>query len=546
MIGGDFDDLGRALARRASRRSLLSSALRAGTPQVDEARIDTLSRALAVPMSRRRAIGVVSGTLIAGSVLRPRFAGAADAPPCPDGAPQKCVSTMGAAQVCVENDWHCCSNTVCAGACKPWENCVKFGTPESGCDDTAQLCVDPRVATAGRSTFCFESRSSQSGICHGDRTLKYGWCCRPGDKCGPMFGGCTCKGEDCGRLCCKPGEYCDVGILGNECKKWCDEGRKIRRCGWDCCTSHKHCGSTWFGTPECQCTSPLVNCGTGCCDPKQTPEDPKVRDNFIDNWFDMARSTSASHGGAHSSAHLSSAYRAQTAAGTDAALLALAAVSAQGGAALVAFTDGHRDSAFKRKVVPARPSRPKLQAGTGLDAGSASALDALFAADVRASALIAAAATALARSRGAIAKHDRARARTQLLASARFADQAAKALKGVPALRAAAVTALRAGKTLEVIASPDDIGALQASVRRSGLPAELRAQLAGLGVAGKDLDRVRAGMLHTAASPDTMAGAVLIAPLDDAGRTKQLQNMTSELARYATRARRHPIARGHG
>ena len=124
-------------------------------------------------------------------------------------------------------------------------------------------------------------------------------------------------------------------------------------------------------------------------------------------------------------------------------------------------------------------------------------------------------------------------------------DQAAKTLSSIPALRASAVTALRAGGTAEVTITADDVTALQTSMRRSGLPPGLRTQMGRLGVKGADFARARKQMLNLPVSPASIAGALLIAPLADDKRTKLLATLPSELTRYAKQARSHPIARGH-
>ena len=415
----------------------------------------------------------------------------------------------------------------------------------SGCDDTPLLCYakDAGGYDAKRTYFCSLTLTDQGTYCsdYKPRTLKHGWCCLPGEKCGKQLGQCTCTGETCDELCCQKGYACRRNTFSaNECVKLCDNGTP--RCGQDCCGGQTHCAGD-----HCACTPPAVECATGCCNPKKTPADPNVRPSALENFLNMMRQTSATHGGSgHRAASRSPARQAAVAARPGAALGALAAVNAQGGAALAAFTDGHHDSAFRRKVTAARPSLARLRAGPGLDAGSAAKLNALLAAEARAYAFAAAGATSLARARAASAKNDRARARTQLLASARFSDQAARALKGVPALRAGAVTALRAGGTAEVLVTADEVSALQAGVRRGGVPADLRAVLAGLGVRGRtDLAHVRAGLLVNVLSVDTIAGPALIAPLADPARTKRLRTTTTELARYAAKVRKHPIARGH-
>jgi len=543
VIWKGVDDLGRALARRESRRTALGSGLRAGARPLAgpprATRIDTVSRALAGPISRRRAIGVISGTLVAGGALRPGFAGAVGYD-CSGKTPQKCANP-GGAQVCVGTDWACCSNTLCAAACPPWQFCADGG---AACEDNALMCYAKGAGADGKHThFCSLKLPDPGDYCNDyqPRTVKHGWCCLPGEQCSKTkFGECKCTGENCDDLCCEAGYGCQRNrFSANECVKLCNNGS--RRCGTECCGGQTHCAGD-----HCECTPPSVSCGTGCCNPKKTADQPKVQPSALENFINTIRQTSSSHGGSgHRSASRSPARQAAVAAGPGAALGALAAVNAQGGAALGAFTDGHHDSAFKRKVTAARPSLARLRAAPGLDAGSASKLNALLAAEARAYAAAAAGATALARARAARTKNDRARARTQLLASARFADQAARALKSVPALRAAAVTALRAGGTAEVLVTADQVSTLQAGVRRGGVPADLRAVLAGLGVRGSaDLAHVRAGLVSDVISVDSIAGPALIAPLADPARAKLVRTTSSELARYAAKARKHPIARG--
>ena len=62
-----------------------------------------------------------------------------------------------------------------------------------------------------------------------------------------------------------------------------------------------------------------------------------------------------------------------------------------------------------------------------------------------------------------------------------------------------------------------------------------------LGVGSADLKRLRAGVLDQAANP--AVGPALIAPLQDPARAKDLKSLSSELSKYAARARKHPIAR---
>ncbi len=78
-------------------------------------------------------------------------------------------------------------------------------------------------------------------------------------------------------------------------------------------------------------------------------------------------------------------------------------------------------------------------------------------------------------------------------------------------------------------------------MRSGGLPLSLRTPLGRLGVTHTDLKRLRAGVLHQTVTSAT--GPVLIAPLTNPARAKELKGLTAELAKFSTRARRHPIAR---
>ena len=225
----------------------------------------------------------------------------------------------------------------------------------------------------------------------------------------------------------------------------------------------------------------------------------------------------------------------------DSALDALAAVKGQAAAAALAFGEGKPDRAFRQAVRVARVRPPTVVEGPGLDAASAAALNKLFAAEAKAYALAAASAKALWRARAAKAKRQRAAARRQLRASSKFAGQAASALKRVAALRRAAAAALAAGGVAEVIATEEQVTAFLAAVRSGAIPAPLRSDLARLGVGGKDLKRLRAGLLDQ--SVTSGAGPALIEPLKDSASAAELRQSISQLSKFSKRARRHPIAR---
>ena len=273
-----------------------------------------------------------------------------------------------------------------------------------------------------------------------------------------------------------------------------------------------------------------------CVKPREPDKLPNLWDAFT-GFGDMANQSAGSHGGGPRSQLMA----AQATNPVDAALLALAAVNAQGVAAGSAFADRKVDRAYRRRVVAARPSAPRIASGPGLDPAAARALERLLAAEAKGFALTLAAGKALARARGATSGHDVRAARRQVLAAADFAARAARALRPVPSLRGSAAAALRATGAAEVVISPAEVLALQAEVRVSGIPPALRDRLRRLGVRGEDLAPVRAGLL--AGSP---GGAALIEPLADPARTRNLKAIATELARYAKSARRAPISRTRG
>ena len=496
--------------------------------------IDRLAVALATPVSRRRSMALFAGALIGGELLHPLRA-RAQGVNCSGDTPKKC-SHPGGAAVCVSADSPCCSSTTCAQACKPWQRCINEGAPNAGCPDTPALCL---VATEGggppRPKFCPQTFTTLDFLCSKSHETVRGYCCRAGEKCGTASGECICDGDDCANACCGAREVCESSF-GSEsiCLKLCPDGKKP--CNGVCCTGLETCG--FFG---CSCKSGYVPCGTGrCCLPKDDAGDPKPKFNPIRDMLNMMGASSAAHGGGAQRALF--ARGAQSgAAEIDVALDALAAVNAQGAAAMFALREGRRDRAYRQRVTVARVSAPTVGAGPSLDPASAAALNALLAAQAKANALIAATAKALWRSRAAHAKRDRRRARSQLRASASFARQAAAALKRVSALRTAAANALTAGNVAEVVATEDAVAAFIAATRSTGIPATLRTPLRGLGVGPADLKRLQTHVLGQTVTAAT--GAVLIAPLTSAQRATELRQFATELAQFSTRARRHRIAR---
>jgi hypothetical protein len=518
----------RRRGRGGSVRDVVREADGSGGPAFEAPLMDLMARALVLPMSRRRTIGLISGALLAGSAWRPRLAQAA----CGGNTPKTCAQGGGAV-VCVPDDYVCCSTDKCAQACRGYQACTG-----KSCSDTAKMCGYPGGPSPDPSLTKFCSiRATASNFCtsYEPQEIRLGWCCRVGEICGSELGDCTCPGTRCGQtLCCAKGEVCESNLFGsrNACVKKCDDGSDP--CKGTCCKGDLICSSD-----GCVCPSGSVQRGIGkCVPPKEDPGDPPW--NPLRNFFNMMGASSAAHGGGASGSSFGRPAQSGSPA-IDTALVALAAVEGQAAAAALAFGEGKPDPGFRRTVRVVRVKAPTVAAGPGLDAASAAALNKLLAAEARAYALAAASAKALWRARAAKAKRQRSFAKRQLRASSKFAGQAASALKRVPALRSAAASALTAGGVTEVSATEDQVTAFLAMVKSGSLPADLRSSLAALGVGSKDLKRLRAGLLHQTVSSG--AGPALIAPLKDAAGASELRLVISQLSKYSKRARRHPIAR---
>jgi hypothetical protein len=478
---------------------------------------DGIARAL---VTRRRAVALAGAAIATGSVLRP---GSARAQNCFPGGPKICTNPKGA-RVCVPDNLQCCSNDNCAIACPyPWRDCAA----PANCADTPRMCTD-RTAPGyekGNTKFCSQLVPVTNGCVAGGTSIsRRGWCCGATEVCGAEFGKCVCP-KRCGSKCCEEDQECVNGFCKPKCLPgWhyqgdscvCDSGQT---CGVRCCPEGSQC------------------MGSTCVRPRESEEVPGIFDAF-GNFFDTANQSSAQHGGGP---RIQSIFAAQATGPVGGALLGLAAVNAQGVAAGAAFGDRHVDRSYKRKVVAPRPSAPRVPAGVGLDPSAAKAVETLLAAEANGFALVLASATALARARGAIARRDLRAARKQTLAAAGFAGKAARALRPVPGLRASALSALSSTGATEVVATPDQVIALQAEVRAGGVPADLRDQLRRLGIRGADLKPVRAALLA-----GSTGGPALIAPLADAARTRNLRSMATELARFSRSARRAPISRSRG
>lgn len=479
---------------------------------MSESQLDQLARTLAEPMPRRRALRLAGMALVAAAVpgLRPRTALAGCGPDTPCSSLCHVPPHIGGCGV--EGSTGCGSQINCrlSGGCMvAGDTCCRGG---NGATEDAWICPKNYRCGTSRNTPC------NGGVCG---------CIAP---CPPKY--------QCGDSCCKNGEYCQTYSVGADfCEKICPTGHD--KCVGVCCTVNETCG--FFG---CSCKSGFVSTGAGTCvPPKEDPGDPKPGWNPFSDMWNMMGQSGAAHGG--KSRYLMAVRHAQSgSAAVGTALGALAAVNGQGAAAMFAIRYGKQDPAFTQRVTVSPATPPKLSADAGLDAGSVAALNKLLVAEARAHALIGAMAKALWRARAAHAKHDNAAAKNQLRASATFAAQAVSALKGIQELRKRAADALTAGGVSEVLSSAAEVTAFIASVRSRGLAGTLRLPMGKLGVGSADLKRLSALVLEQKVS--AAVGPVLIAPLQDPARARELKSLIAELSKFSTRARKHPIATGQG
>ena len=507
------------LARRVAALDTNIARRAASAPVPSDSALDGIARAVATPISRRRALLAAGGAVAAASLLRPGRAQA----DCYPGGPQICSNSHGA-KVCVPSDLACCSNENCAIACPyPWRVCASPAI----CNDTPRLCRSPHNGfTSDQTRYCSQTVKVTNGCVDAGFSMnERGWCCLPSEGCGSDFGECVCLSK-CGSSCCKTDEECvSLGLFsGKSCLKKCPKG--WHHDGVDCvCDVGQTCGLKC-----CPAGTECIN--NRCTKPPPPGKLPSLFDAF-GNFGDTINQASGVGG-----SYARDRAVATAANPVAAALLALAAVNAQGVAAGTVFTDTHADGKYRRKVSVPRVSLPAIGSGAGLSPRAADALRTLLTAEAQGFAYVLACGIALARARGALRHHDTKLARRQVAAAAGFADKAARKLRGVASLRSAAALALRSTGTVEVVVSSTHVFTVQSQVRAHGVPADLRRAVARLGVSSGQLAGVRTALLI-----DSAGGPVLIAPLTDAKRTQNLTALANELAAFAGHARRNPIAR---
>jgi hypothetical protein len=532
-----------------------------------DGRLDALARSLAEPMPRRRALTVFGLGLVAASApgwLRPPAARAvatcgSDGPNCTSGGSPCCVDVKGGFRVplggCTcPGDNRNPNAKCCQGACNDGSATVWCCDVSERCGQGPRNCADVNPAPSEPNCVCdtvpasFGRRAGLLGV-----AAQTGSCCPPA--------------QVCGSNCCKPNEECvvDPGLIfdSKECKPKCP-GFGQKRCpAGHCCDKKATCCPNGCCNPPLECAGDSCRCpGTGqlvcgvsadkptCCKEGEVcinrrcttpPKTPGLIDSLMNGFSGYGDTVSQT--GARGGKHLNRYARlAAVPAEVDAALLQLGAVEALYGTAIASFADLHKDKTYLRKVAAPKPSLPPLAAGPALPPQAVSALNGLLAAEAKAFALMLAAATSVARARGALSKKDMKRATGHVSTAGSFASQASKALKPLPAMRANVANTLRAALVAEVNSRIADEVTFQDGLRNTGIPADLRALLARLGVTGDDLVRTRKGLTGA----PTTGGAALIAPLADPQRSKNLQALATALSRYATDAKRKPISFSNG
>lgn len=544
-----IDDLARSLAERPSPADV--SRVRA---QSRDPALDRVARVLAAPLSRRRVFrlaAAAAGTSLFTLPSRAHAQAADD--PCPTCADRPgtmpCCRRLGGGlakvavgqcydpkteECCFGPDpydgqptaWICSEGTTCAGSgcvcrrplcggtcCPEDEDCHVEDPFSPDSDICAKKCPPGQYhcpstqsgfgTQAGECCSAFQNCCGD-GCCRGNCCKKGGaaWCCDDTDICSDIPGFCGCpQSQRCGSLCCEAGAVCCRASVAGELA-----GRHVGVGHYTCCSPGLE-KELRDALEKLLHLEPLPLWGEAASASGQATRRPRAR--------------------------------AATADGAADALVALEAVKSLGALAADRLRSGRPDSRYRHPVKADKPALAPVAPGPGLDAAGAQALNKLLAAEARAWSLLNAAAAAYARSLGAIRASNVRAARSQARSYGRFAGKAAKALRPLPRLRAAAVAGLQAAGTPEVNVTARQVADFQASVRSGGLPADLRARLTQLGLGRAEQTNV--ARLILAKEPQRVAGDILIAPLADASRSAALAKLAKQLAGQAARSRRRPI-----
>jgi hypothetical protein len=509
---------------------------------------ERIARVMAAPMSRRRVLrlaAAAAGASFGASFFTLRvdraYAGCRTCPTDPLGSnyppeyTQFCGHPVGNFGACA---YECCLPT---DTCCDWGNavlCCPQGTTcreqpvlgEDSCvcknDCLGECCADGEECIIqdeeDGQAFCDPPCPEDSYRCFDYDGAKLANCCKRNEEC--------CAGDGC----CGAGQHC-CGSDKDLSFQWCcpeDEGYTCgQHAGFECgCLGVQRCagvccplGTICFGNGSCRGPGP---------------------ENTVDllNLLRRVLGAIGTDAAAFAIAGRPAGAEGRAAPGADDALVALGAVGKLAALAYDRFSLSRPDSAYERRVKVAKPKLAPIASGPGLDPAAARALDTLLSAEARAWALLNAAAVARSRSLGAIRAGKLGPAGAQARAFGHLAGAGAKALRRLPALRTAAVAALHSGGTTEVTVTTDQVRAFQASVRTSGLPTDVRARLAQLGLGRADQKRI-AGIV---ASASPQGGPVLIAPIGDPTALAAIGKLARLLAKSAARSRRRPLVSSKG
>ncbi len=556
-----IDDLARGLALRGANGSGVQD-VRIETADVP---LERIARAAARPISRRRAVRVFGAALITAAApasligsARATRARAAACTACGVEHGAGCVGNYKCGQDPLSDSPVCCTfpgyfgpvRTPFGGTCAQAGN--QGNTPPGGamcCCPTGSSCGDPAVAACTCPKPCGRHCCTNEEDCvMGERLAPdTDFCatpCEVGQFHCPGIGTCCDHTEECcGDGCCS-GRCCQ-----GDGTRWCCPGTLVcgsspgqcgcpsgHRCGEQCCPAGSECCRLSFSTDLLKrCGGPRVGAARySCCSPGLEKELLDGLESLPSPFAGAFSASSASAAGARRQRG-----RVAASPGSADALDALAGVANLAALASDRFRSGRPDSRYRRSVRARKPALAPISPGPGLDAAAVQALNKLLSAEARAWTLVDAAAQAHARSLGAIRAHNARAAVGQARASGRFSAQAAKALRPLPGLRRTAATALQSAGTPEVTVSARQVLAFQSSVRRGGLPADLRARLNQLGLGGSDQKRIRALILG--GEPERGAGSILIGPLADASTLATMRRLAKLFARRAARSRKQPI-----
>lgn len=464
-------------------------------------RLDELARVLARPMPRRRMVRLSLGVLV-GAAVAPRLAFGqrptdcksycASGTPCPAETPSCC---------CVDSSERAGAWVVpIGGACHNQSEleCCPVKRPDGSqsviyCDAAMERCT-------GNGCVCFNDCGAQccsvDGICLDDGTCRL--------RCPPDW----TTGRD---YCCPPGMASDNS--GRDCR--CTY---FQRCGSDCCPFGYVCGNTSIldenGGRRLVCVGP-----------------PDARGNYD--------SKVAFPGGPRSGYGLEAMPRPvpkglRATSGAVPYEVALIAVADQAIAALAAWAMPVLD-----RTVRAGAKAPRVSIEITAPAAAHAAVSDLVVSWAQANSQLLAAGRARGKALGALTKGDGARAERHSRDSGRFATAAAGAIEALPAKRAAAAAALRAAGVAELQATTAALHDARVRLERDGLPADVDAVLAGLGVAKAERARVPARLAATSALE--VAGGVLLAPLEDAEAAAGHRRLAQTLRSYASAVKRRPL-----